>query len=270
MANITVSKRILWQLAAFLLASTGSAQQLPQSSQKAIDEARSHYYSISSAGFMSMSCSIKFDWTTVPNVPLPNAVESRTLLQNGTLTLTIDQKGRSSVEQHFSDGSSEQQIRDALPLTSLLKSLVGGVFQTWPTKGLQGPIPSFNSEIETVSSFADGFDFSLHVAGSPVHILMDKDYRVTKISSIGGKIIEFPSYEPSPDGLVFVGNHALDQTQTEVPVDVSYQLGIAIINGLRVPSSVHLRVNDNLDVRYNLEKCTVQKGQVLKVAPPPH
>jgi hypothetical protein len=38
---------------------------------------------------------------------------------------------------------------------------------------------------------------------------------------------------------------------------------------LRVPSSAHLRVNQNMDVRFALDECAVKKAIVVRVNPPP-
>jgi hypothetical protein len=75
-------------------------------------------------------------------------------------------------------------------------------------------------------------------------------------------------YVPSAKGLVLAGNRAVDTTQGS-RVDVSYEMGSSEINGLTVPSSMRLKVNKNIDVKFALDGCKVEKGIVLNVAPPP-
>ena len=113
-----------------------------------------------------------------------------------------------------------------------------------------------------------GYTFSLRVPGAPVEITTDKNYLATAIVSLGGKVKEHPVYESSPDGLVFVGNDALDESHPGSQVEVRYELGSTMVDGLRVPSSARLRVNQNVDVRFALDQCSVKRATVLHVAPP--
>lgn len=248
---------------------SAQGQQLSQSEKSLIDSARSKYYDLKSAGFQSLSCSLKFDLATVPLVPRASDDPTRKLLEQTAFDLTLDENGRPSVEHHFPEAADEGAKQGALQVTNLMTSFVVGLFQTWPTKGLQGPIPPFDSQVASVTATDRGYVFSLRTPGSPVQVTPDKDYLVTDIVSMGGKIKEHPTYVPSPGGLVFSGNDAVDASHPGAPVDVHYELRTKLIEGLRVPSSAHLRVNENIDVTFTLERCVVNKAKVLNVAPPP-
>ncbi|MES2392221.1 MAG: hypothetical protein V4555_11310, partial [Acidobacteriota bacterium] len=151
---------------------------------------------------------------------------------------------------------------------NLLRALVLGVFMTWPTKGLQGPIPPFDNQIEKITQSDTGFVFHLRVPGGPVEMATDRNFLVTQITSIDGAVVEHPAFTASPDGFVFSGNHAVDTSHPGNVADVTYNFDISTVDGFRLPSAVHLQVN-NIDVRYTLTACAVKKGTVLKVAPPP-
>src|ERR1039458_1150582 len=90
---------------------------------------------------------------------------------------------------------------------------------------------------------------------------------VTEIVSVSGKVDERPQYSPTPEGLIYVGNVATDKEESG-PVEVKYELESSIIDGLRLPTTVHLQVQSNIDVRYALTDCKVKKGIVISVKTP--
>jgi hypothetical protein len=255
-------------LSLVLLSINASGQQLSTGDRRVAEMARARYYNLEAAGFQSLRCSVKFDFSTVPLLSSASDDPTRKLLEATEFKLALDGKGRPNIEHRYPSGASESVQQHASQVTNLLTSLIGGLFQTWPTKGLQGPIPPFESQIESISSIDTGYMFSLRVPGEPVKVLTDKSYLVTEIVSGGGKIDERPIYVPSPEGLLFVGNDATDDSGADGRVEVKYELGISVLEGLRVPSSAHLRVNQNIDVKFALDGCVLQKAKALHVGPP--
>ena len=264
------TKPILLGTVAALLVPMGIlGQQLLPAEKSMADAARAKYYNLEAAGFQALTCSVKFDFATVPVLSSSSEDPARKLLEATSFTLVLDGKGRPSVEHHFPDGTTEESKQQASQVTNLLTSFVMGLFQTWPSKGLEGPIPPFDSQIERVAKTDQGYTFSLRVPGAPVEITTDKNYLATEITSLGGRVKEHPVYVQSPDGLIFSGNDALDESHPGSPVEVRYELGSTMVDGLRVPSSARLRVNQNVDVKFALDKCSAKKATVLHVAPPP-
>ena len=262
--------KFIWlgAVVAFIVPTSILGQQLSSVEKTLADAARAKYYNLEAAGFQSLTCSVKFDFSTVPLLPSASDDPTRMLLQRTSFILVLDGKGRPSVEHHFPDGATEEAKQRASQVTNLLTSFVMGLFQTWPSKGLEGPIPPFDSQIEHVAKTDQGYTFSLRVPGAPVEVTTDKNYMATEIVSLGGKVKEHPVYAPSPEGLVFAGNDALDESHPGSQVEVRYELGSAMVDGLRVPSSARLRVNQNIDVRFALDQCSVKRATVLHVAPP--
>jgi hypothetical protein len=247
-----------------------AAGQLLSAGDKAvIESARARYYNLQAAGFQSLSCSVNFDFSTVPLTPTGNDELSRKFIKATKFTLTLDANGRPAVQHSYPSGATVSEEQQVVQVANLLTSLVAGLFQTWPTKGLQGPVPAFDSQIEDVNSTDRGYTLHLRVPGGPVQLFLDKAYTVTEVVSNQGKLHEHPLYGPSPDGLVFVGNDATDDSQPGGRVEVKYELGTTVLDGLRVPSSAHLLVNQNIDVRFSLDGCTVKKALVVHVKPPP-
>jgi hypothetical protein len=173
-----------------------------------------------------------------------------------------------SVHYSYPIGTSEIAQQQASPLTNVLQSLAMGLFQTWITKGLQGPIPAFYSQVQSINATKDGYLMVLNVPGGPVQIEMDKDYLVKRIVSVGGKIDERPVYLPSLSGLIFTGNDVIDDSEQGGRVKIQYELENSIVDGFRLPSSIHLRVNQNIDVKFSLSNCAIEKGTVIVVNPP--
>jgi len=253
-------------LTVVLLSITISGQELSAGDKQIVESARSKYYNLESLGFQSAICSVSFDISTIPLLPLEKNEESYKLLRATRFILKLEGMNP-SVLYSYPTGTNERAQQRVAPMANLLKSLVMGLFQTWPTKGLHGPIPAFDSMIQSVVATNDGYVMILKVSGGPVRIEMNKDYLVNRIISIGGKIDEHPYYVPTPDGLIFAGNSAIDDSEQGGRVEVQYVLENALVDGLRLPSSAHLLVNRNIDVRFALSDCTVNKGVVIVVKP---
>ena len=145
--------------------------------------------------------------------------------------------------------------------------MLTGLYQTWPSKGLFGPIPPFHTSVERVTATAQGYTFAPHVPGAPVTVTTDKNYVVTEIVSAGGTIHEHPTYTSTPDGLVYSGNDATQSTPDN-PVTVHYEQQNSLIDSLRVPSGGRVRVDKNIDLRFTLENCSVRKATVVRVGSP--
>jgi hypothetical protein len=242
------------------------AQRLSQGELKIVESARSRYYSLDGHGFISATCGVKFDFSTVPILSSANPAENLDLLKKTKFVLTLD-RNRPTASYVYPNGSSDDMQRRADPMAKLLTSLIQGLFLTWPTKGLNGPIPVYDSQIKSAVATKDGYRLILSFPGDPVRIDMNKDYLVTEIVSVSGKVDEWPRYSPSPDGLIYVGNVANDKEESG-PVEVKYELENSIIDGLRLPTTIHLQVQSNIDVRYTLTDCKVNKGTVLSVESP--
>ena len=258
----------LGTVVAFIVPIGTLGQQLSSAEKSMADAARAKYYNLEAAGFQSLTCSVKFDFSTVPLLPSASDDPTRKLLERTLFIFALDGKGRPSVEHHFPDEATEEAKQQASQVTSLLTSFVMGLFQTWPSKGLEGPIPPFDSQIEHVAKTDQGYMFSLRVPGAPVEVTTDQNYLATAIVSLGGKVKERPVYVSTPEGLVFTGNDALDESHPGSQVEVRYELGSTMVDGLRVPSSARLRVNQNVDVRFALDQCSAKRATVLNVAPP--
>jgi hypothetical protein len=251
------------------LAVGASAQSLTADQKSIIETARAKYYSLESRGFASASCTANFDFKTIPSLPSADPAADRKLIEETVFSLNIGGTDRSpvKVKVQYPKEAADKERERAAPLTSLVRSLVQGTFDTWGTKGLHGPVPAFDSEIESVTASSSGYTILFANPDDPVRIELDKSYLVTEIVSNGGKIDEKPVYASTADGWVYTGNLAMDDSNPNSRVMVQYELGSQVVDGLRLPATVHLRVNKNIDVKFSLNNCIVRKGVVLRVAP---
>jgi hypothetical protein len=151
------------------------AQGLSQDELKIVESARSRYYSLDGHGFLSATCSVKFDFSTVPILPSANPAENLQLLKQTQFVLTLG-RNRPTVSHIYPNGSSDDMQRRADPMANLFTSLVQGLFLTWPTKGLNGPIPAYDSQIKSAVKTNDGYRLILSFPNDPVRIDMNKDY----------------------------------------------------------------------------------------------
>jgi hypothetical protein len=257
--------RSLIILLSTLLSMSAVAQQLSAPDKKLVESARARYYNLEASGLESFACSVKFDISTVPLLPSTGDSSTRQLVEKTTFVLTLDKKGP-LVQHHYPADVTQADQQQAAQTIDLLTSLVSGLFQTWLSKGFQGPIPPFDSQIESANSTDNGYIFNLRVPGAPIQVFTNKDYLVTEIVSVGGKLHEKPTYVSSPDGLILVENQA-DSEQAN-PVEIKYELEPTLVDGLRLPGSAHLRVNDNIDLKFALHECRVRKATVIKIGLP--
>lgn len=253
----------LSRLILLVVIASSTSRALTPEEKTLVDKARAQYYNLQASGFDSLTCNVVFDFNSIPFANLDD--ELKNSLKSSTLVLTIDSRGRTTVDKTLSATTPNAVTAQATQLLSVMQSLVSGVFQTWPTKGLTGPIPPFDRQINHVKTTSDGYVFDLNVPGAPVLITTDKAFITKSISSIGGMTIETTTYTPSEHGLIFAGTHALNKNTDGSEIEVEYSLSTQEIEGLAVPASVHLVVKPNIDARYSLESCKAKKSQVIKL-----
>jgi hypothetical protein len=241
-------------------------QELSPSDKQIVESARLSYYNLERLGFLSATCKVNFDFSTIPSIPVEDREASYRLLHTMRFTLMLEGKNP-TVYYSYPAGADEITKQRIAPLANLLKSLASGLFQTWTSKGLDGPIPAFDTMVQSVATANDGYVMTLKVPGGPIRVEMNKNYLVNRIVSIGGKIDEQPHYSPTADGLIFTGNNVIDDSEQGGRVTVQYEIENAIVEGFWLPSSVHLRVNQNINVKFSLSDCSVDKGTVIVVKP---
>ena len=254
-------------LALFVVSSFVHAQTLSPEQLKIVSDARSKYYSLENQGLISFHCSVDFDLSTLPQQILPDsAIDDRKTLKGLVLAIDMNHEGpRVEISNRPSTMSSQAE-----QAAHIIQSLVSGFWMTWPTKGLNGPIPPFDKWVTEIQDLPSGYEVRADsaLASGLQSIFLDKDLHVTRILSVGGKVDEHPVYALTADGLVYSGLDATSEDQSGGRTVVHFEIESALIDGFHLPQKVHMKVNDNLDFQFSMRDCSVQKGTVIKVSPP--
>jgi hypothetical protein len=247
------------------------AQAKPQVDKlKFVDAASAKYYSLTEQGLASFACDVKVDWDTVPKALLvPAEIGGREGLESTRVGVSQDLRAAAKVDHDYAPGTSTAAKLVYGPFFGWLEDVVRGFMMTWSAKGLAGPIPT-EGNIDHVAPEAAGYRIVL--VNPRIQILSTKDYVVIEIltSGPGEEIDEHPVFTPSSQGLLFTGIRAVDK-QGDNETRIQYEVDQKIVDTLRLPHNVHLKVNDNMELRFSFENCSVERGTVVKVrASPAH
>jgi hypothetical protein len=229
--------------------------------QRVLETARSRYYTLTGLGAKSFTCGVHFDLQTLsPGLLPPSDTADRALLQGASFTLKVTQNGP-SVAYRFPDGAVSQSQDVVAGVTLWITEIVQGFFQTWPAKGLHGPIPR-DREVEHVQREGDGYLVTVKAPGGTADLHLDKDLLVRRIVSRSkdAEVEERPAFTANPAGLLFTGNESVSKDPLGV-TQVRYGLEEAPVDGVLLPRSVHLVVGSHMDVRFDLVGCRVTMGK---------
>ena len=251
-------KKSLWLALLLCFASASvSAQQLSEDDHRIVDAVRTQYYSLEQRGLRSFQCSVQFDQPTLPAALLsPLSAANRKLLQSTSFKLQYDSKGP-SVTFRFPTGSTPAAQAELAGSVGWMASIVNKFYLAWQSKGLHGPLPSSDSQIQKVMKALNGYDIIVNDPGSPVSVSIDEAYHVTRIVSMHGMLDERPVFTSSLDGLVYSGTSTTIEDEKGQRTNIQQEIDTAIVHGLRMPSAVHLRVGEMIDTRFKLSSCSV-------------
>ncbi len=238
---------------------TGSQAQELAGAERArvLEAARARYYNLTGLGVKSFTCGVSFDLGTISKAMLPESdAADKALLQSATFALKVTPAGP-TVRYGFPQGAVSQSQEVVAGVTMWITEIVQGFFQAWPAKGLSGPIPA-DKQVERVERDGDGYRVTAKVSGGTAELRLDKEYVVREIVNRlkDGDIDERPLFAVTSGGLVFSGNETLDRVQEGV-TKVRYGIEQGQLDGVLLPSKVHLVVGDHMDVRFGLEGCRV-------------
>ncbi len=126
------------------------------------------------------------------------------------------------------------------------------------TKGLHGPIPASDSDVKSITTTNDGYAVTLSYSGDPVRIDLDKNFLVRDIVNVRAKVDEKPTYRATSDGWVYSGNEAFDESEPAGRAPIKYEFGLGMVDGLRLPATVRVQVNENIDYQVFAERLQVE------------
>jgi hypothetical protein len=154
-------------------------------------------------------------------------------------------------------------------LFQLLSSLVSGTLQTWETKYIHGPMPEARY-VTGVEKTDDGYVVTSSNAPAQFRDVLSSDYRIGEMATKApnNEIDEHTGFSDSPQGLVLTSNDVTNREGDET-THIQYEMTYQMAEGFRLPNTLHLKVNDNIDMKFAFESCSVQKGKIISVMPPP-
>jgi hypothetical protein len=232
---------------------------------KFADVARARYYNLEHQGLVSFTCDVKVDWETVPKqMLLPAEIAGRKRLEATRIKATLGPRSSPVVKHEYTPDTPALAKVAYDPFFVWLSDVVTGFLMTWEVKGIVGPIPGENN-ISTVTPTSSGY--SVFLVGPSVKLLVTKNYQVAEaISSFGNETIdEHFVFTPSPDGLLFTRAEAVDK-QGDNTTRIQYDVDYSPVDSLRLPHNVHLVVNDNINMKFSFENCSVIRGDVVEVS----
>lgn len=258
-------------LLASLTSLTGRSQT-PAPIDKAdfVQHANSLYYRPAEAGLVSFTCRVNVDWDTVPSqILLPAEIAGRKPLEETKFFVTVNAFGSPSVRHEYTQAAPTWMRSAYDKLFELLGNLVSGTLQTWGTKYIHGPMPE-ERYVTGVEKTDDGYVVTSSNAPAQFRDVLSSDYRMSEMvtKAPNNEIDEHTGFSDSPQGLVITSNDATNR-EGEDTTHVQYEMTYQMAEGFRLPSTLHLKVNDNIDMKFAFEGCSVQKGKIITVMPPP-
>ena len=258
-------------LLTFLSPSAGHSQT-PASFDKVdfVQHANSLYYRPADAGLVSFTCRVKVDWDTVPSqILLPAEIAGRKPLEETKFFVTVNAAGSPSARHEYTQAAPTWMRPAYDRLFELLSSLVSGTLQTWGTKYIHGPIPEarFVTGIEKTD---DGYAMTATNTPAQFRYVLSNDYRMREMvtKAPNDEISEHTEFSDSPQGLVITSNDATNREGDDT-THIEYEMTYQMADGFRLPSALHLKVNDNIDMKFSFDNCSAQKGKIITVMPPP-
>lgn len=235
---------------------------------KFAEAASARYYSLVHQGLVSFSCDVKVNWDTVPKMIL---IPAETAEPKGLEAVRVKAsqgiRTPAKVEREYSQETSALAKVAYDPLFSWLSEVVRGFMMTWGAKGMDGPIP-YEDGISTVTLAPSGYRVVL--VHPNVQLLVGKDYLITEVltSGDGQDIDEHLLFAPSEQGLLYTGSEAVNKLGGDWN-RIQYNLDYQPVETLQLPHNVHLIVDNNIDMKFSFESCSVVRGTMIQVSAPP-
>ena len=246
------------------------AQQMSPADRVAFArQVRTLYYALSDKGFNSLTCDVMLNWDTVPSsIMLPMNLVGKEQLESTRFRFTLD--SRESVSFLHEYPKDTGAVRPAVydKFIEWFSSVVKGFFMTWGAKAIGGPIPDAYM-VSSLEITSPGHRIRVNVPERQIEVLLSQKDIVTQIltHAPGQELDEHPAFTPSADGLLLSAVDATNKTGADV-THIKYDLEYQLVNGLQVPHNIHLMVNDNMDMRFSMENCSVERRVVVQVGPP--
>jgi hypothetical protein len=216
------------------------------------------YYSLSDAGFESLTCTAKLDWIGLsPDsiASLPKNIVSR--LKESSIEITMSLHGAVGVTRKYPSSLGADEKREYDTALNVLADYLDGFFTTWPTLTAAGPLPSpaLITKIER-----DGGASHVFLDNPSVELIFDDAGTLTEITIRlhNREIDQHPKFAETNGRLLIQSNDIADKAGdnvTAIHVDETYQS----VDGVEIPASVHISAGGT-DASFTMHDCSVKKA----------
>jgi hypothetical protein len=193
--------------------------------------------------------------------------DGREHLEQTKLRLMMNANGTPSISREYAKDTSTFVKPAYDKFFDWASSVVSGFFMTWGSKAMRSPIPT-GRYISSLIADPGGYQLASTSGPAVITLFLSKGYLITRIltTAPGQTIDEHPEYT-SPPQILLKRVDATNRT-TEGATHVAYEMDYLSTNTIFFPSKVHLVVDNNIDMKFALENCSVERNQVITVGPP--
>ncbi len=227
-----------------------------------IKSAKNSYYSLKDHGLKSFNCEVAPDWRKFLESVDKKAVsadDARLKKFEGLrFTVAVDEQGHSTITPFMADGSPVQASLNQM--ISGFKKMVSGFYELWTPLVLTNPFDGDNSSL-TLKQEGEDFHLAGKANGADVEILLDKNYAITKMTTLldGSKTTVSPVFEKTVKGLLLASvNAEIKEGAQKILLEIQYQE----LQGLQLPRAAIFKVtlpNQSVLIDIALSKYQITK-----------
>lgn len=247
----------------FCISPLARAQADVPNKAQVMQQIRMLYYTPTTAGLQSVSCSVAVDWHGViqdasAGKPVSDTDPRLLYLNKIKISFTASLDGTSDIEWLAPSTDYPGGAAAMAQMESGIKKMLAGYFQTWAgfLNGTIFPQPAGDYHLVPVS---DGFRMTLVQGTTSIDATLASDYKLkdyhVKTSAFDVDMI--PSFEKTPKGLIFTGYEADYRTGSSVPAHVSLTSQDQQVSGYYLPSTFHMAVLNVGQFDFTFKDCTV-------------
>ena len=258
--------RFVALLSVSLLPSSVHAQRLSPEDIKILDAARAKYYQLGRRGVGSFTCTITFDSLKLRIPDSQQSEPQRRLLQSTHLTLKVTPNG-GTLDHKYPTGMDEAAQQQVQPLIDNLGALLQNTMPSWSRKSFFGPLPIFDNQVFSFTTTPDGYLVIVQGRQQPVLFQMNRDYLLTRVTTVDGKGDSRLTFVQTLEGWILSREEGTETLAGGQTVEAESDIETTVVGASRLPRSMHLYTNQNIDLRFTLTDCTVAKPDPLIVKP---
>jgi len=247
----------------------GSAfAQVTPSDEVLLKKARAIYDQPFLQGLVSFDCQVMFDWKAhflelLQTIP-PSAEPTVSTLQAIQHRVFVDRSG--AVVSAVPKEPNLAGVLKGQELEQAFKQMVGGGINAWMPFGTNVILPMGSTKYQ-FEKLPSGYKLVMNGPGVASTLLLEEDLRLTSGVSTQPQPMRFTTqFISGPHGLLLQSVKTSDTTGSGAEASFSYDY--QEVQGVQLPSMVHVKPATSELWEYHLSDCKVVKGIVIEVGLP--